>query len=117
MGQATLGHATFTPRRGPMIIVVMGVAGSGKTLIGTMLARELACPFLDGDSLHPEENIAGMVRGIPLTDGQRAPWLAAIRQAMDRRRIGDNATFALTVEEQLRVNAALQDWLGEQDPD
>ena len=42
---------------------------------------------------------------------------AAIRQAMDRRRIGDNATFALTVDEQLRVNAALQDWLGEQDPD
>ena len=42
---------------------------------------------------------------------------AAIRQAMDGRRLGDTATFALTVEEQLRVNAALQDWLGEQDPD
>jgi hypothetical protein len=42
---------------------------------------------------------------------------AAIRRAMDRRRLGDNATFALTIEEQLRVNAVLQDWLGEQDPD
>ena len=42
---------------------------------------------------------------------------AAIRQAMDGRRLGDNATFALTVDEQLRVNAVLQDWLGEQDPD
>jgi len=42
---------------------------------------------------------------------------AAIQQAMDGRRLGDNATFALTVDEQLRVNAVLQDWLGEQDPD
>ncbi len=41
----------------------------------------------------------------------------AIQEAMDGRRIGDNATFALTVDEQLRVNAVLQDWLGEQDPD
>ncbi len=40
-----------------------------------------------------------------------------IRSAMDGRRLGDNATFALTVDEQLRVNAVLQDWLGEQDPD
>ena len=42
---------------------------------------------------------------------------AAIQEAMDGRRLGDNATFALTVEEQIRVNAVLQDWLGEQDPD
>ncbi len=42
---------------------------------------------------------------------------AAIRRAMDGRRLGDTATFALTVEEQQRVNAVLQDWLGEQDPD
>ena len=42
---------------------------------------------------------------------------AAIQQAMNGRRLGDNATFALTVDEQLRMNAVLQDWLGEQDPD
>jgi hypothetical protein len=42
---------------------------------------------------------------------------AAIRQAMDGRRLGDDATFALTVEEQLRVNAIMQDWLGKQNPD
>ncbi len=42
---------------------------------------------------------------------------AAIQQAMDGQRIGDNATFALTVDEQRRVNAVLQDWLGEHDPD
>ena len=42
---------------------------------------------------------------------------AAIQQAMDGRRLGDTATFALTVKEQLRINVVLQDWLGEQDPD
>ena len=42
---------------------------------------------------------------------------AAIRQAMDGRRLGDDATFALTVDEQLRVNTVLQDWLGKQNPD
>ena len=61
-----------------MIIVIIGVAGSGKTTIGTMLADAMNCPFLDGDSLHSKENIAKMSHGIPLTDADRAPWLAAI---------------------------------------
>lgn len=62
-----------------MILVVMGVAGSGKTTIGTMLAEALKCDFLEGDSLHPPANVEKMSRGIPLTDADRAPWLAAIR--------------------------------------
>ena len=61
-----------------MIIVIIGVSGSGKTTIGTMLADAMNCPFLDGDSLHSEENIYKMGHGIPLTDVDRAPWLAAI---------------------------------------
>ena len=61
-----------------MIIVVMGVAGSGKTTVGTMLADAMKCPFLEGDSLHSQENIDKMSHGIPLTDADRAPWLAAI---------------------------------------
>ena len=61
-----------------MIIVVMGVAGSGKTTVGTMLADAMKCPFLEGDSLHSPANIDKMSRGIPLTDGDRAPWLVAI---------------------------------------
>jgi 6-phosphogluconolactonase len=61
-----------------MIIVVMGVAGSGKTTIGTMLAAALACEYLEGDSLHPADNIAAMSQGIALTDADRAQWLAAI---------------------------------------
>lgn len=71
-----------------MVIIVMGVAGSGKTTIGRLLADALRCPFLDGDSLHPETNIHAMRRGVPLTDADRMPWLAAIRDRMldaDRR--------------------------------
>src|SRR5579864_1706069 len=62
----------------PTIVVVMGVAGSGKTTIGVMLAEALKCPFLEGDALHPPANIEKMSHGIPLTDADRAPWLAAI---------------------------------------
>ncbi len=61
-----------------MIIVIMGVAGAGKSTVGQMLASELRCEFLDGDSLHPLANIRKMTMGIPLTDADRAPWLAAI---------------------------------------
>jgi len=61
-----------------MIIVVMGVSGSGKTTIGTLLADSLRCAFLEGDSLHSKENIEKVSHGIPLNDCDRAPWLAAI---------------------------------------
>jgi gluconokinase len=61
-----------------MIIVIMGVAGSGKSTVGRLLAAELHCEFLDGDSLHPLANIEKMTHGIPLTDADREPWLEAI---------------------------------------
>jgi gluconokinase len=61
-----------------MIIVIIGVAGSGKTTVGTMLADAMKCPFLEGDSLHSKENIDKMSSGIPLTDADRGPWLSAI---------------------------------------
>jgi gluconokinase len=61
-----------------MIIIVMGVAGTGKSTLGRMLAAKLRSEFLDGDSLHPPANIQKMTSGIPLTDADRAPWLAAI---------------------------------------
>ena len=68
-----------------MIIAIIGVAGSGKTTIGTMLADAMNCPFLDGDSLHSKENIDKMSHGISLTDADRAPWLAAIHaRILDR---------------------------------
>ena len=61
-----------------MVIVVIGVSGSGKTTVGTMLAAGMNCPFLEGDSLHPKGNIDKMSHGIPLTDSDRGPWLSAI---------------------------------------
>lgn len=67
----------------PRAIVVMGVAGSGKTTVGSLLARELGWRFDDADSFHPPENVAKMSAGIPLTDTDRAPWLAAIRRHLD----------------------------------
>lgn len=59
-------------------IVVMGVSGCGKTTIGDLVACELGVPFLDGDSLHPVENVAKMAAGTPLTDEDRRPWLATV---------------------------------------
>lgn len=62
-----------------MILVIMGVAGSGKTTIGKSLAEALSCYFIEGDSFHSAANIAKMSSGLALTDADRAPWLAAIR--------------------------------------
>jgi gluconokinase len=61
-----------------MIILVMGVTGSGKTTVGKMLASRLGWVFLDADNFHSAENVEKMRRGIPLSDADRGPWLAAI---------------------------------------
>ncbi len=66
-----------------MILVVAGVAGSGKTTVGQLLARRLGWQFADGDTFHPAANIAKMRAGLPLTDADREPWLAAITAWMD----------------------------------
>jgi len=63
-----------------MVIVVMGVSGSGKSTVGRKLAERLGWPFHDADYLHPEANKSKMHRGIPLTDEDRMPWLEAIRE-------------------------------------
>lgn len=60
------------------VIVVMGVSGSGKTTIGTALAGALDVEYAEADTFHPKANIDKMSSGVPLTDADRAPWLAAI---------------------------------------
>ncbi|MCA8879562.1 MAG: gluconokinase [Rhodobacteraceae bacterium] len=59
-------------------IVVMGVSGCGKTSVGAGLAARLKAPFVEGDELHPEANVAKMAAGLPLTDHDRRPWLQTI---------------------------------------
>lgn len=66
----------------PMLVVVMGVSGSGKSTVGVVLAERLGVPFVDGDDLHPQSNVDKMHAGIPLTDADRWPWLARIGQAL-----------------------------------
>lgn len=61
-----------------MLIVVMGVAAAGKTTVGRALAAALGWPFFDADEFHPPANVARMRRGAPLSDADRAPWLAAL---------------------------------------
>jgi gluconokinase len=61
-----------------MLVIVMGVAGSGKSTIGQQLADRLGWPFYDGDDFHPAANIEKMRAGIPLTDEDRSGWLSAL---------------------------------------
>jgi gluconokinase len=67
-----------------MVVVVMGVAGSGKTTVGGRLARELGWSFHDGDDFHPPASVEKMRSGVPLTDADRLPWLEALRGVIER---------------------------------
>jgi carbohydrate kinase (thermoresistant glucokinase family) len=66
----------------PVAIVVMGVSGAGKSAVGQGLAERLGWRFAEGDALHPARNVAKMKSGQPLTDADRAPWLAAVAQVI-----------------------------------
>lgn len=63
-------------------LIIMGVSGCGKTSVGTALAAALGTSYLDGDSLHPPENIEKMSAGIPLGDGDRWPWLERVGRSL-----------------------------------
>ncbi|MEU9703805.1 gluconokinase [Streptomyces sp. NPDC047981] len=64
----------------PRVVVVMGVAGTGKTTIGPLVADALGVPYAEGDDFHPAANVAKMSAGVPLDDADRGPWLDAIGQ-------------------------------------
>jgi gluconokinase len=78
-------HAGSTDRAHtkPVVAVVMGVSGSGKTTVSTLVSAALGCQFQEGDDLHPAENVEKMHSGTPLTDGDRLPWLRKIAEKID----------------------------------
>ena len=76
---AALAHAIAKP----VIVVVMGVSGSGKTTVAALLAAALGCQFQEGDDLHPRENVEKMHGGTPLTDADRMGWLHKIAEEID----------------------------------
>jgi gluconokinase len=65
-----------------MRVIVMGVAGCGKSTVGAEVATQLGATYSDGDDLHPAENIAKMSAGMPLDDDDRAPWLDLVGQRL-----------------------------------
>jgi predicted kinase len=67
-----------------MILVLMGVTGTGKTTVGLLLAEALDAEFAEGDSYHPPANVEKMRRGIPLDDADRRPWLEALSAEIGR---------------------------------
>ncbi|KAI0744088.1 P-loop containing nucleoside triphosphate hydrolase protein [Daedaleopsis nitida] len=70
---------TSTESESPIFIIVMGVAGTGKTTLARALEARLRLPYIEGDALHPAANVAKMSAGTPLTDADREPWLELIR--------------------------------------
>lgn len=70
------------PKSAVPLVVVMGVSGCGKSTVGRLIAKRLACEFLEGDDLHPPRNLERMAAGIALTDHDRRDWLKAIAEQL-----------------------------------
>jgi len=78
-----------------MIVIVMGVTGTGKTTVGRLLEAELDAEFIDADDYHPPANVAKMKAGTPLDDTDRAPWLARLNALLrEREHAGRNVVLA-----------------------
>jgi len=98
-----------------VIVLLMGPAGSGKTTVGILLAKQLSWEFADADDFHSPENKEKMSRGVGLSDEDRIPWLQAIRNAMDQWLTERRSVFlgcsALkrSYREQLEVHANSKD--------
>jgi gluconokinase len=96
-----------------MVVIVMGVSGSGKTAVGELLATRLGWTFQDADNFHPASNVEKMRSGQPLTDADRAPWIrslsTAIQQWVRQRRHVVLACSALKASYRQALRAAVQD--------
>lgn len=95
-----------------MVVVLMGVSGSGKTTVGKILAEELGWTFVEADDFHPPANVEKMRGGTPLTDADRRPWLDALRRRIDAAcEGGENVVLACSA-----LKHAYQDYLERDDP-
>jgi gluconokinase len=78
-----------------MVVILMGVTGSGKTTTGRLLAEQLGWKFYDADDFHPPSSVKKMRRGVPLDDADRLPWLEALRELIRRSlERGEDAVLA-----------------------
>jgi gluconokinase len=85
----------FELTRASLILIIMGVVGAGKTTVGSLLAERLGWQFADADNFHSALNVEKIRRGIALSDDDRAPWLAALRDAVRKWAAqGENAVLA-----------------------
>jgi gluconokinase len=95
-----------------MILVLMGVSGSGKSTVGKILADQLGWTFVEADDYHPKANVEKMRSGRPLDDDDRRPWLAALRQRIDQAcRHGEDVVLACSA-----LTHRYQDYLEQDDP-
>lgn len=83
--RSPLASIHFEGKLVDVIVIVMGVSGSGKTTVGRLLAERLGWEFLDADGFHPPANVAKMQAGTPLGDADRVAWLGALRKALAAR--------------------------------
>ena len=96
-----------------MVIVLMGVSGTGKTTVGKLLAEQLGWTFIEADDYHPAANVEKMQGGTPLNDEDRRPWLAALRKRVEAAcKSGENAVLACSA-----LKHSYQDYLEGHDPD
>jgi len=97
-----------------MIVVVMGVSGSGKTVIGSAVAKKLGWSFIEGDDFHPPENVAKMSSGQALTDEDRWPWLDRLNMELRARETkGESAVLACSALKQTyrdRLTRGVANW-------
>ena len=91
-----------------MLFILMGVSGSGKSTVGSAVAQRLGLPFFEGDDFHPRENIERMKAGLPLTEEDRVPWIAALARAINDSGARDVIAACSALTERVRHQLVTQ---------